>query len=641
MSRIAKALRIVAVVLSFLTIGVFSYFRVFDNYELSTLDFRFLLRGNQPQNDDIAIIEIADDSINKIGRWPFSRNWHASLINVLSFYGARMIVFDIIFSEPAPGDDLLVESTRKAANVYYAFSFDMPQSQTAGAGFSKARGFRTPILDSLEEVARGSGYINVLPDIDGKTRRVPPFIKYAGSFYKQLGFLAACDYLGEDKQSMKFLPSEEVRLVKNNIRIPLDENSNMLINFQGTWKDVFRHYSYVDILKAYSLEQKGQEGAVNLEDLRGKVCFVGLTATGLHDLNPVPMERRYPAIGIHINVFNTVVTDNFLRRLNRWANLAVLLFFSMLVGLVTFKLQPRWALSLVLVILIAFISMAFGFFAIRGIWIDFFYPLAALFAVYLGLTSYRYLLEIQKRQLMEKELEVARKIQISFLPSSPPPIKGTSLSADMTPARHVGGDLYDFVRFSDEKAGLMIGDVSGKGVPAALYMAKAMSEFRFFSRTESNPAEVISKLNSGLAEESKSNLFVTMAYLVYDSAAGGLSFANGGHNPPILLRKTESALSYLETEEGMPLGIMDGNYSLGKISLSKGDKLILYTDGVTEAKNSSGDDFGDKRLADLILSKKSLDSSSLLLEIKNGVKRFVKKAPQSDDITVIVMEVNE
>ena len=640
MPKKTKRFPIFLMVLSFLAIAVFSCLRTFDNYELSTLDLRFSLRADQPQNEDIAIIEIADDSIRKIGRWPFSRDWHGSLINILSSYGVRMIIFDIIFSEPSGADEPLVEATEMAGNVYYAYSFDIPEYGNVEKT-REARRLKTPLLDSLKNTSRGSGHVNVFPDIDGKTRKIAPFIKCDNILFTHLGFLAARDYLGESERSTKFVPSKEIALTKNNIRIPLDKGSNMFVNYAGRWIDTFKHYSYIDILKSYALIQNGERPIIDLNDLKGKVCFIGLTGTGLHDLNPVPLERRYPSIGVHINTFNTIVTKNFLRRPGVPANLLILLGLVLLISFAAFKLPGRVSLVSALAVLSAFTLITLGLFAFFGIWIDLFYPVAAGFVIYLAFTFYRFILEIHKRQLIERELSVASRIQASFLPENPPRIKGVALSADMSPAKQVGGDLYDFVEFSPHKVGIMIGDVSGKGVPAALYMAKTISEFRLFSKLNEEPREVLSKLNENLARESRTNLFVTMTYIIYDSQVRTLKFACGGHNPTILLRKGQPELSYLDVKEGIPLGMMESPFDQETLTLSVGDKLILYTDGVSEAKNKAGEEFGEKRLGDLILANSSLDAENLLLEIKNGVGKFSRGAPQHDDITAIVMEVKE
>ncbi len=638
MPKKTRRLPFILILLSFLAISLLSYLRVFDNYELSTLDLRFSLRPIQPQNADIAIIEIADDSIEKIGRWPFSRDWHASLINILSSYGVKMIIFDVIFSEPSEADASLIESTEKAGNVYYAYALDLIEKKYF-VKTAAACALRTPLLESLEKVSKGSGHVNVLPDIDGKTRKITPFIKCGDKFYPHLGFLAARDYLGEAEEDVKFIPSKEIVFTKNNIRLPLDETSNMLVNFAGKWTEAFKHYSYIDILKSYSLIQKGQRPIIDLAGLKGKVCFIGLTGTGLHDLNPIPLESRYPSIGAHINTFNTITTEKFLRRANPITNLIILIGLLLLITATAFKLPGRVSIFSLLGILGIFGLIAFGVFIFFGIWIDLFYPFAAVFVVYLAATFYRFILEIYKRQLIERELGVATKIQASFLPERPPTVKGVGLNADMAPAKHVGGDLYDFVAFSENKVGVMIGDVSGKGVPAALYMAKTISEFRLFSKLNEEPKDVLLKLNENLARGSRTNLFVTMTYIIYDSRTRMLKFACGGHNPTILLRRGQAKLSYLDVKEGIPLGMMESPFGQESLALAAGDKLILYTDGVSEAKSKTGEEFGEKRLGDLILANASLSAGNLLLEIKNNVAKFSKGAPQHDDITAIVMEV--
>ncbi len=274
-----------------------------------------------------------------------------------------------------------------------------------------------------------------------------------------------------------------------------------------------------------------------------------------------------------------------------------------------------------------------------NLWIDLFYPVIGLLVIYLSLTFYKYLTERQKRQLMEKELEVASKIQMSFLPQEAPGADEVSIVADMVPAKHVGGDLYDFVDLKDGKVGVMVGDVSGKGVPAALYMARAVSLFRLFSRESSGTSDTLVKLNDALSEESDANLFVTLTYLIYDTKTRSLIYSSGGHMPTVLLKKGEKKCRMLETKEGMPIGLMPGDFSEEKTSLSKGDIIILYSDGVTEAMSARGEEYGEERLIEVVENNKDLGAQGLLLRVKESIGQFAKSVPQHDDITIIVMEV--
>lgn len=612
------------IALAILAILFPSYTRLFESFELATLDFRFRIRPVQIQNADVAIIEIANDTLEKIGRWPFKRSWHAAMIDILSAYGAKMIIFDTLFTEPSEDDLSLIESTKKAGNVYYGFSFDITPRPGRGK-IIEAEKIDSYLLSDLREYSHGYGFINVTPDRDGKTRKAPLKISFEDKIYPHLALLTASDYLDKDF---------------NKLKIPKYESSYVLINFAGRWKETFKHYSYVDVLKSYSLLTKGEKGPIDLNGFKDKVCFIGLTATGTHDLNPIPLEERYPGLGVHVSLFNTIATQNFLYRLPRIANTSIL---SILILIILFlSLRPRPFISWLSVTSMIAVLVILGLFLFiyLGIWIDIFYPIIALFIVYLSLTFYKYVSERQKRRLIERELEVARKIQFSFLPERPPDIKDVDISAEMFPAKQVGGDLYDFVELGDGRVGIMIGDVSGKGVPAALYMAKVVSEFRFFSKTGLNTKDALTRLNDELSRESKTNLFVTLTYLIYDPKGHLLTFSSGGHLATMWLRKDETECRLLEAKEGLPLGLMPAEFSEESLpSISEGDILVLYTDGVTEAMNRHGEEFGQDRLLEVVQKNRSLDSKNLLFAIKDTVFKFSKATLQHDDITIIVMEV--
>jgi adenylate cyclase len=433
-----------------------SYFRIFDNFELATLDLRYKLRPIQPQSEDVVIVEIAGDTLKKIGRWPFTRNWHAAIIDILSASGAKAIVFDVLFTEPSEHDQALVESTKKAGNVYYACTFDLLEKHKKGV--IKAGKIDAFPLPDLQAGCRGFGFINFIPDSDGRTRRVPLKINYNGRDYSHLALRVAEDYLGKRIED---------------INIPVDERSLALVNFAGKWHETYKHYSYVDIIKSYSLLEKGQKGIVDLNGLRDRVCFIGLTATAAHDTMPIPQEEIYPGLGIHTNLFNSIVTQNFLRRAHRLTNLAILIFLGVVAGSVAVRARPVVSSVFIVLAIILLCFLSWGLFVFANVWIDLFYPIIGLIIIYLTLIFYKYISERQKRQLIERELEVASKIQKSFLPQESPKLTEVTMIADMSPAKQIGGDLYDFVELQDNRVGVMVGDVSGKGVPAALYMARA------------------------------------------------------------------------------------------------------------------------------------------------------------------------
>ena len=290
--------------------------------------------------------------------------------------------------------------------------------------------------------------------------------------------------------------------------------------------------------------------------------------------------------------------------------------------------------------LFSFFLVAVALFALFGLWIDIFYPIIASTVLYLGLTFRKYIVEVHKREVLENELSIARDIQQSFLPKAKPRIEGVAIDAKMLAARQVGGDLYDFIDISRKKAGVMIGDVSGKGVPAALYMAKVVSEFKSYAK-EGLASNAVLKLNDRLVQESGSNLFVTLTYLIFDMEKRTLNFSIGGHLPTLMLREGEEEPRFLDLKEGMPLGLMESSFSDDTIEIKKGDLFILYTDGVTEAMNKKREMFGTEKLVDIVRTNRTKDLKEIVDLIHKEVRIYEGRLPQHDDITVVVMRIEE
>lgn len=610
----------------------FSYSRVFDEFEYSMLDFRYKLRPPQAVEKDIVIIEIGDDSIEKLGKWPFPRKYHALLVKALKSSGAKTIVFDIFFSEKKEDDDELAEAIKSAGDVYLPYVFDLDRDSTDRTMVYASK-YAAPLIKELESAAKSSGFINVEPDIDGKIRKIPPFIKYDDVLYPHLTVLAALNNLGVSFNEVKIIPGKSI--TGKDLVIPLGDDSSMLINYPAKWGKAFRHYSYVDILQSYLSDVTGQASSVDLKELKGSVCFIGLTATASPDAHPSPMEPLYPGVGVHTSVYNSIMKKSFLKRLDKWWNLFILIVMWFITSFVTLKSRRRFAVISILFVMAAYIAFSMVLFWPLGIWIDVFYPLVTITAIYAALTFKKYITEIQKREVIEKELNIARDIQRSFLPREIPCVGDIKLSAKMLTARQVGGDLYDIVKLSDKKIGVMMGDVSGKGVPAALYMAKVVSVFKTFVH-EGSASNVVKNVNDHLASESNTNLFVTLTYMIFDLETGSVSFAIGGHLPTILI-EPDGKVELLDVTEGMPLGLMEGSFPEEKREYKKGSTFILYTDGVTEAMNTKGEMFEEKRLIELAKTMKGLSAEEVTKKIHKAVSDFAGKAKQHDDITVMTI----
>ncbi|HAS53967.1 MAG: hypothetical protein A2X56_00525 [Nitrospirae bacterium GWC2_57_13] len=241
---------------------------------------------------------------------------------------------------------------------------------------------------------------------------------------------------------------------------------------------------------------------------------------------------------------------------------------------------------------------------------------------------------LMEKQRLVKDMEFARTVQQSFLPDSPPRAAGYTFSAHYTPAQEVGGDFYDFIPLDRGRTGVVIGDVSGKGVPAALFMAKLGSDLRTLAYTERGPGEAFGKLNDLLAARSRRGMFATALYLEVETETGRLTVTNAGHLPP-LVRRGDGTMQKLTQAVGAPLGILPG-MAFGQeiVTLGKGDSVVLYTDGVIEAMNDQEELYGYERFEAVVKSGPA-DPGGLSAAIVQSVNAFTGLTAQHDDITLL------
>ncbi len=235
------------------------------------------------------------------------------------------------------------------------------------------------------------------------------------------------------------------------------------------------------------------------------------------------------------------------------------------------------------------------------------------------------------------ELRIASDIQRSFLPEHIPLVAGFDLAATSVPAMEVGGDFYDFIP-GDGSLGMVIADVSGKSIPAALFMALSRTIVRANATHHEKGTEVLQDANDMISADSRSGMFVTLFYGVLDEIHRNLVYANAGHPPPILLRGGSDEVVNLEVT-GIALGVIGGmEYEERKVDLSHGDVVVLYTDGVTEAINSDVEQYGLKRLYSVVRKSRHLSAQGILDEILKDISSFSTGQAQFDDITMIVVK---
>jgi sigma-B regulation protein RsbU (phosphoserine phosphatase) len=241
----------------------------------------------------------------------------------------------------------------------------------------------------------------------------------------------------------------------------------------------------------------------------------------------------------------------------------------------------------------------------------------------------------EAERAMSKEMEQAAAIQRRLLPMSSPVVTGLDIAGRTTACRTVGGDYYDFLKFPDGRVGMLVGDVAGKGMPASLLMSSLQARVHVLFEDGDNLAQKITRLNKSTCANCPDNRFITFFMTVLDPRTGELVYTNAGHNPPLLVRASGEfeALG----GGGMILGILPmATYQESRAHIDIGDILVLFSDGVTEAPDPNGEEFGEHRLASLVASVRSLPAFEIIEEIHQAVAKFTEGAPAADDITVVI-----
>jgi len=243
-----------------------------------------------------------------------------------------------------------------------------------------------------------------------------------------------------------------------------------------------------------------------------------------------------------------------------------------------------------------------------------------------------------EKERLQKELEIARGIQLRLLPQHPPYIEGFDLAANNLPAQEIGGDFYDYIPVALDSWGLIIADVSGKGMPAAIFMGLSRTIVRASATDNPSAVAAIKQANELICRDSTSGMFVTLFYAILDAKTRKLRYVNAGHNPPLLFRKGSDEVISLRTR-GIALGVAHFiDLQEDEKTLESGDLVVFYTDGVTEAINEKEEAFGELRLIEIVSRNRHLSARELISKVEEGVVNFAGTKNQFDDITMLVLK---
>ena len=355
-------------------------------------DFFFRIRPPLRVSPRIVVIEITDNDIAKIGRWPWKRTWYAAMTKALKQFGAKYIYFDIIFSEPASKEEdaLFSEAIKEAGNVYLPFAFR--QNST------KIKSALLPIPQFYSYI-RNTGSINIRPDLDGVLRKIPLFFADKEGIKMHIALRLAMDYLN---MNLKKITNNYIIIGNSTdtLKIPLVDGNKMIINWPGKWKHTFRHYSFLDTLSAYNDYLHNIKPHIDINSFKDSICIVAVTAIGLYDIKPIPLETQYPSIGATLATINNIIYRQFIKTVPPWFNLILIYIFALLPPVLISEERPlREILSIVPVLFI--ILLGYLFF-IHNIKIDISLPLLSLFESYTVVGTYNFArISIERRNFLK------------------------------------------------------------------------------------------------------------------------------------------------------------------------------------------------------------------------------------------------
>ncbi len=620
---------------------------------------------------DVRVVLIDDRSIEAVGPWQWPRYYLARLTEELAMRKARVIAFDILFPEhdrvsPETFVALYPElAPGAAAEVRALMPMDQLFGQVIGtapvvlahAGVAEAPAGQPPLADApvtgrlpsavdswpaelaaipeLDDVAIGTGLVNARPDVDGAIRSVPLVVRAAGK--PRLGFATEI--------ARQMAGAEAVTVTGSNVRIgahrvPIDRHGRMRLHFG--------RFPAEHIISA--AEVLGRSPRLRDDEFAGKAVLIGLSAEGTADIAATAIAAEEFGPLIQAQAVDAILRGGWLVRppwagAAEWAAAGLLALLAL--GNAFFGRGYRILLGAMFVAVPVTSWLAFSGAATL---LDPARPMlvggAALAGVAIGLfararTERERLREtlVQERIATaetEGELQAARAIQLGMVPprerlrSLDPRVE---LDALLEPARSIGGDYYDAMKLGGDRIGFAVADVTGKGVPAALFMAmsKALTSAAL-SRMEPDPAAIAAAINAELLHEATS---VTMLLGILDLRSGEVRMVSAGHEDPWLIAADGTARR-LRLGGGLPLCVADLPYPVESMTLRAGDSLVLVTDGVTEAENAHGAFFGRDKTP-FSRELKGPNATELVEAVRAEVRKFEAGAEASDDLTVMAL----
>jgi adenylate cyclase len=643
----------------------------------------------------VTVVEIDERSLAREGQWPWPRTRLAELIQNIQRSDPAAIGIDILMPEPDRlSPERLLRSARRDDPVLASRLDALPSNDSVLARIiasgpvvlglagtpdpvkdeplappflvidrardkAKPSGVATNIprfagalanIAELDRAAAGHGAISA-GSSDNAIRRAPLVVRVADRLVPSLATEMLRIALGAPDIRLHVRGAVVEAVTIGALTLPTEGDGQVRLHF--TKRDPRRFVSAIDVL----------DGKVDASRLHRKLVLVGMTGLALVDYMQTPLGERMPGSEIHAQILENLYGQSWLTR-PHWAPWLEVSVFALL-GLLLVFATPRWkpgnAALLASGCIAVPMAAGFGAFVWHGLVFDAAVPalgLLLLFGAMLVLTlaeasRQRKALELAIREQRERaayvagELEAAKRIQVGFLPhpdtlASDPRVE---IAASMTPAREVGGDLYDFFRLDGDRLFFLVGDVAGKGLSASLFMAvgKALYKSVTMRSRQATSGELMQSANEEISRDNPELFFITAFAGILDLESGALDYCNAGHDNPVVLSPEGHECARLQDGAGPPMCTVDSfAYQIGQRRLRPGEVICVVTDGVADARNRAGERYGSPRLLALLarLSRPHITAHDVVASVCADVGSFAAGTEPADDLTVLALRWN-
>ncbi len=627
----------------------------------------------EKKNSDVVIIDIDEKSLGKFGQFPWNRIVFAEILDKLNESNPKAIGFDIFFTEKdkqSPDaiiksyglipsdiaelqnlkspDDIFSEKLKESKSIIAVLGSNVPShsnyDRKAKARFLSKGGepkqftysypYSIGSLEVLEKNVKGLGSISFLDQLDGIIRSLPLIVQFNKKMYPTMGLEMV--RVGS-KQKNIYVELNEVGIQRISARphkIDSDPNGIIWIKYKKSDKN-----QYISAGDVY-------DGKFQTDFFKDKYVLIGASAQGLFDLVKTPLGVTIPGVEVHANVIENILDQSYLVR-NPNTYIFELLF-SIIVALITFilsqKVKPKLSLSIFFGNILAIIIIGFSIYKFRSELVDMSYPIFIVTATFLTGLYFRFIEEnkialdnLQKEAKLLKERELAAGVQKSLFPDISK--FENFIFAKNVPARDVSGDYFDVVRSTPEEYFFTLADVSGKGVKAGMYMAKASSIFRTLTNLKFPLEKVVFGVNNELVEAKFKGMFVTAVFGKLNIKTGELVFINAGHES-ILTFDQNKNYEYIKSEMP-PIGIVkyftESMVKSNTMNL-KDKTFVVYTDGVTEGYLKNGEELGAEGVQKIIDGMSEVTPKTIVESIEKELNWGAEKL--RDDITCMAINIS-